>query len=223
METACSASLIDETLYNATATSKYNLKPFSVAHDCLKKCWADGIYLAQIFNRFLKLSLQINSRLASWIDEAVSGNSWPKVMGPNQCSRVDFLVVLYIDIIQTINECNDISRDIVAKMPAHLKPEHDIVEKCVNESRQMFVKYLTRIELQWNEEMLKQTDAWTKQVADIPRLYRKTNREAPTKPCNYVEQILKPAKTFTELYSMKIAADTRQRCLIHVFSQLNKQ
>lgn len=206
-----------------TANSKYNLKPFSVAHDCLEKCWTDGIYLEQIFNRFLKLSLQIYSRLASWIDEATSVNIWPKVMGPNQRSRVDFLVVLYIDIIQTVNECNDISREIVAKMPAHLRPEQDIVEKCMNESRQIFVKHLTHIEVQWNEEMLKQTDAWTKQVADIPRLYRKTNRDAPTKPCNYVEQILKPAKSFTELYSMKIAADTRQRCLIHVFSQLNKQ
>lgn len=87
----------------------------------------------------------------------------------------------------------------------------------------MFTKRLTQIEEQWNIEMLKQTTAWTKQVADIPRLYRKTNREAPTKPCNYVEQILKPAKSFTETYSPKIAADTIQRCLIHVFSQLNKQ
>lgn len=223
METACSASLIDDAVYSAVATSGYNLKPFSVAHDCLKKCWTDGIYLSQIFNRFLKLSLQIHARLASWIDEAILANNWPKVKAPNQRSRVDFLVVLYIDIIQTVNECNGITRDIVAKMPAHLRPEHDIVEKCMTESLQMFAKHLTQIEVQWNAEMLKQTDAWTKQVADIPRLYRKTNREAPTKPCNYVEQILKPAKSFAKLYSTKIAADTRQRCLIHVFSQLNKQ
>lgn len=223
LETACSASLTDNALYNPTSSTKYNLKPFSIAYECLEKCWTDGIYLPQIFNRFLKLSLQIYSRLASWIDAAILADNWPKVTVPNQRSRVDFLVVLYIDINQTINESNNISAEIVDKMPVHLRAEHDIVEQCIKESRQIFAKRLTQIEEQWNKEMLRQTAAWTKQVADIPRLYRKTNREAPTKPCNYVDQILKPAKSFIEAYSTKIAPDTVQRCLVYVFSQLNKQ
>lgn len=221
METVCNISVTDDALYNAS--SKYKLKSFSTAYDCLKKCWTDGIYLPQIFSRFLKLSLQIYSRLALWTDVAILADDWPKVTAPNQRSRVNFLVDLYIDIIQTVNESDNICSEIFVKMPVHLKTEHDIIVQCMNESRQLFTARLTQIEEQWNKEMLAKTTAWTKQVADIPRLYRKTNREPPTKPCNYVEQILKPAKLFTEMYSTKIAADTIRRCLIHVFSQLNKQ
>lgn len=37
-----------------------------------------------------------------------------------------------------------------------------------------------------------------KQVSDIPRLYRKTNRSVPTKPCAYIETISKALQEFNE-------------------------
>lgn len=37
-----------------------------------------------------------------------------------------------------------------------------------------------------------------KQVSDIPRLYRKTNRSVPTKPCAYIDTITKALKDFNE-------------------------
>lgn len=37
-----------------------------------------------------------------------------------------------------------------------------------------------------------------KQVSDIPRLYRKTNRSIPTKPCAYIEMITKALQEFHE-------------------------
>lgn len=224
MEITCSKSLIDIATSESTATgsnSKFRLKPFAIGYECVRKCWATGVYLPQLFNRFLKFSLQLYSRLASWIDTAILADNWPKT-NP-QRSRVDFLVHLYTDIIETISESTTIAREIVDKMPIHLCNEHDVIEQCMNETRQMLAKRLNQIEDQWNREMLKQTSGWVKQVADIPRLYRKTNREAPTKPCNYVELILKPAKSFKEMYATKISDDTIRRCLIHVLSQLNKQ
>lgn len=37
-----------------------------------------------------------------------------------------------------------------------------------------------------------------KQVSDIPRLYRKTNRSVPTKPCAYIEMTTKALQEFNE-------------------------
>lgn len=37
-----------------------------------------------------------------------------------------------------------------------------------------------------------------KQVSDIPRLYRKTNRSVPTKPCAYIDVITKALQEFNE-------------------------
>lgn len=35
-----------------------------------------------------------------------------------------------------------------------------------------------------------------KQVSDIPRLYRKTNRSVPTKPCVYIDVVMKTLDEF---------------------------
>lgn len=156
-------------------------------------------------------------------------NEWTSVSSvtntdkAKQFNRVDFLVILYLDTIKLIEKIPNIFNNIVDRVPTHLSKEHVLIEKCLNESRQMLEQRLTKIEEQWNKEMLNQTVGWAKQVADIPRLYRKTNRDAPSKPCNYVEQILKPAKTFCDKYKMKIASETIQQCLIYVFSHLNRQ
>lgn len=35
-----------------------------------------------------------------------------------------------------------------------------------------------------------------KQVSDIPRLYRKTNRNIPSKPCSYVDNVARTLEEF---------------------------
>lgn len=42
---------------------------------------------------------------------------------------------------------------------------------------------------------------YLKQVSDIPRLYRRTNREVPTKPCAYVKNALSFLTTFRTNYN----------------------
>ena len=40
------------------------------------------------------------------------------------------------------------------------------------------------------KELLSQSASHLKQISDIPRLFRRTNREIPTKPCAYVKNAL---------------------------------
>lgn len=47
-------------------------------------------------------------------------------------------------------------------------------------------------------EMYDNFNVHLKQVSDIPRLYRKTNRSVPTKPCTYIETISKALQEFNE-------------------------
>lgn len=195
------------------------LKPFASASACLQKCWSDGVFLPQIFPRFLKFTMQINNRLCMWIDEVVRGNGTAKLSK----NRMDFLVSLYLDAQKTIQQNADVANEILSKIPSHLANEKPTIERCLKESTRALEACLRKIEEQWKREMLAQTAGWAKLVADIPRLYRKTNRDAPSKPCNYVEQILSPAKEFSRNFSTKIDSNRVQQCLVFVFSELNKQ
>lgn len=176
------------------------------------------MYLPQSFVRFFKLTLQILSRLSKWSEEAVAKKNFP-----SNLDRVDFLTLIYLDVNSLIGKISPIFECIVEKIPINLNTQLSLIEKSFDESRKMLTERLESIEKQWSEEIIAQTSGWTKQVADIPRLYRKTNRDAPTKPCNYVEQILKPTKTFYTKNSSKIAPDIIKQCMTLSFSHLNRQ
>lgn len=198
--------------------NSFRLKQFSEADLCIKKCWTYGIYLPQLFVRFFKLSLQILSRLVKWSNDAIN----IKKLTPN-LDRMDFLVLVYLDVTTLKSKIPTILETIIDKMPIQLNSQLSIVQKSFEDSQNEFDKCLNDVKKCWCNEIIAQTTGWSKQVADIPRLYRKTNRDAPTKPCNYVEQILKPAKLFWRKNSKQISHGTLNECLITAFSHLNRQ
>lgn len=152
------------------------------------------------------------------MEEAISSKNLP-----SNLDRVDFMTLIYLDVNNLIAKIPTTVECIKEKIPTNLKTQLNLVEKCFDESHRMLTERLKFIEKQWSNEIIAQTSGWTKQVADIPRLYRKTNREAPTKACNYVEQILKPNKSFYTKNAGKIATDILKQCMILSFSHLNKQ
>lgn len=170
--------------------------------------------------RFFKFTLQILSRLSKWSEEAVATKN---KFDDNNLDRFDFMTLIYLDVAKLKEKSSSLFDCIVEKIPANMNTQLSLIENCFDESRNILTGRLKIIEQQWSAEIIAQTAGWTKQVGDIPRLYRKTNREAPTKPCNYVEQILKPAKTFYSKNSKRIEADTIRKCMILSFSHLNRQ
>lgn len=202
----------------SSAESDFSLKPFVQGDTCIKRCWSNGIYLPQLFVRFFKFTLQILARLSKWSEEAIASKSSPPTL-----NRVEFMTLIYLDVNHLIQKISSIFDCIVEKTPVNQKTQLNLIEKCFDESRSMLTERLKLIEEQWSGEIIAQTTGWTKQVGDIPRLYRKTNREAPTKPCNYIEQILKPAKSFHSKNTGKIAQDIIMKCITKSFSHLNRQ
>lgn len=73
------------------------------------------------------------------------------------------------------------------------------------------------------QEILSRSVGSIKQVNDIPRLYRKTNREIPSKPCGYVDQMLEPSRQFRQQYANDIGTETCQEICGNLFSSLNIQ
>lgn len=206
----------DKIANDTSKTSEFLLKCFSKGDECIKKSWTYGVYLPQLFARFFKLTLQIVARLVKWSNDAIT----TKDIATN---RMDFMVLLYLDISTLIDKTASYIDTIREKIPTSLNSQLPVIEKCFEDSKNELRKSLEMIEKQWSDEIISQTSGWTKHVADIPRLYRKTNRDAPTKPCTYVEQMLKPMLTFWTSNSQRISRATLRSCLILSISHLNKQ
>lgn len=57
------------------AGSAYYLQVSEVLWRCLMKCWSDKVYLSPLAHRFWKLTLQLYSRYAKFLEEVNKGNS----------------------------------------------------------------------------------------------------------------------------------------------------
>ncbi|PSN46904.1 hypothetical protein C0J52_15286 [Blattella germanica] len=62
-----------------------------------------------------------------------------------------------------------------------------------------------------------------RQVSDIPRLFRKTNREMPTKPCSYVTQVLALPLAFHSQQKEAVSNELLEQWLTLTFSAITQQ
>lgn len=72
------------------------------------------------------------------------------------------------------------------------------------------------------KELLSQSAFHLKQISDIPRLFRRTNREIPTKPCAYVKNALSFLSAFYDDYFPIIPQETNL-WLLQTLSSLTEQ
>ncbi|CAG2199435.1 COG2 [Mytilus edulis] len=62
-----------------------------------------------------------------------------------------------------------------------------------------------------------------KQVNDIPRLYRRTNREVPSKPSQYIQNVCKPLTNLLEDRGSVLSESVKNGLLQDIFSSLAEQ
>ena len=65
--------------------------------------------------------------------------------------------------------------------------------------------------------------AQLRQVSDIPRLYRRTNRDRPSKPCGYVTQVLAAPTIFYTKHSKNVAQVQLKQWLQLILSAITQQ
>uniref|UniRef100_A0A7N8YIT3 Conserved oligomeric Golgi complex subunit 2 n=1 Tax=Mastacembelus armatus TaxID=205130 RepID=A0A7N8YIT3_9TELE len=63
---------ISDGLEAATAGSAYHLQVSEVLWSCLVRCWSDRVYLSPLTHRFWKLTLQLYSRYAKFLEEVLT-------------------------------------------------------------------------------------------------------------------------------------------------------
>ncbi|XP_012154562.1 conserved oligomeric Golgi complex subunit 2 [Megachile rotundata] len=177
------------------AQNDFSLHATTITWDNLQKIWSNDIYLYQLFHRFWKFSLQICARYQTWIQEALK-EVWTIESETNNLNkaehstRLNFLICLYKDVqkfIARLPSCLEITQSKLKQgTPRVLKLLEDSLNETINNLRTI----LPQITEEIVNELLKQGIVHLKQVSDIPRLFRRTKRDIPTKPCAYVKNSL---------------------------------
>lgn len=201
----------------ANDEGKFHLIPFNSALQAIERCWSDGVYLYEVFPKFFKLTVQIILRLSHWIDEFVVALKRKDMY--LKTSKINMMIFLYADTTKFIESLPH----VLSLLSSNISENNDVLSDSMDDIKETLQKHLTGIEKALIDTLTLESIENIQQVNDLPRLYRKTNREIPSRSSSYVEQMLKPVKVFQEGLGNKLDSNIIQRILEQVFVRITKE
>lgn len=216
--------LKDDTLNISAKPDEYQLLPFNSAKQALTLCWSDGVYLPEVFPKFYKLNVQVVLRLSSWIIAVIaaskSGNNFTKSFSRNQ-----LLIALHSDTRKLEAYLPELQKIIVEAAPKtqNITLFNNVLSKSMADLGDTLSTHLTSIQTTLKQLLIAECGTENvRQVSDLPRLYRKTNRDVPTRCSSYVEQMLRPLKSFVTQHEAQLGVLVVEQILIEVCSNITK-
>ncbi|XP_017009177.2 conserved oligomeric Golgi complex subunit 2 [Drosophila takahashii] len=215
--------LQDDTLKSNLGDQDYKLAPFNAAKEAMSRCWAEGVYLPEVFPKFYKLNVQIVLRLSRWITDAIAvskGSQFAK-----SYTRHQLLIALHADIRKLDAYLPELQQLIVQSVPAEQRTKifNDVLGKSMAALGDTLGAHLTSIQKTLVELLIGECETDNvRQVNDLPRLYRKTNREVPSRCSGYVEQMHRPLKAFAQQNESQLGTLVVEQILSEVASHITK-
>lgn len=232
--------------------SDFLLRCHEVLWECLERCWSEEVFLAPLSHRFWKLTLQLLARHRGWLQQYVKGSSASGGGGEEQASGLEagdgsedaaaagcgdgssvdlanpqgpvLLVMLHCDAQRLTSKLGSILTDIVQpRLQQTGFTEFQLLQGGLDECSQLLADLLPSICSRLVSDVAKTCCVPLKMVPDIPRLYRRTNREVPSKPSTYIQQILQPLESLKEQATQNSGLNWDQEWTAAVLEEVTKQ
>ena len=188
----------------------FRLNIFSTLWICLSRCWADDTFLLPLSHRFWRLFLQLLARTVSW---SRGLNHIPDL-------TTDTLALLIHDLDVTVGELASLcSSTIVPKLSILPAFSESMLEDAIKLSQRDFSDSVTFPLNSIISQLTQQCTQPLEQAHSIPRLYRKTNKEQPSRSSAYVSLSVQPLRVFHDSYSTLLNSERTIAILFGVLKQ----
>uniref|UniRef100_A0A3P9I1F5 Conserved oligomeric Golgi complex subunit 2 n=1 Tax=Oryzias latipes TaxID=8090 RepID=A0A3P9I1F5_ORYLA len=210
---------ISDGLEAAPAGSTYHLQVSEVLWSCLLKCWADKVYLPPLTHRFWKLTLQLFSRYARFLDEVLTKS--PPVEGPKEqvrplpssasstSSRTSMddggsesgspaarstkqLVYIAADVQKLQEQIPQLSEMVRQRLEAIGFKNFSVVEDALVDSKSCLSSSIPSLNTRMTQHLTERCCRFLKSASEVPRLYRRTNKDMPVRASAYMDNALRP-------------------------------
>lgn len=205
-------------------TAPYKIACTAVLMSCIEMCWQDKIFLPPLVHRFWKVTLQCLSRYCNWAQEIIESNNGENSTTEKNAYPILCLVGLSCDFSLLISNLNSFFggtiKGIVAKTgfkdftQLQISLDFGLSKLGLLKTKivENIITYLTN-----------QSTGHLRYAQDVPRLFRRTNREAPTKSSLYVSNILKAIVSFHEDYKESMETESMISILTTCSSNLSEK
>lgn len=190
----------------------------SVLWWCVQRCWQDCVFLQALCHRFWKLTLQLLSRLSVWVRDdmlCAGAKVTAEVTGnTNQATEQEqtyFLVYLLKDLDVLLKKVPEFFRQgILPRLRQSNIQDLDLLSEAILESCGVLQQLIPGLEGQIVSQVVNGASHGLDAAKNIPRLYRRTNKEVPTKASPFVNNVLRSVRDFLDQNQLYVSQSQRQ-------------
>ncbi|XP_022408943.1 conserved oligomeric Golgi complex subunit 2 isoform X2 [Delphinapterus leucas] len=213
---------LTDVLEDAPAGSSYCLLASHRTWSSLQRCWSDQMFLPLLVHRLWRLTLQILARYSVFVKElllrpisnesakdikkpSVTGSKDPSVAQGNCEDRgsgpSETKPVVPVSSTQLVYVVADLDRlqEQLPELLETIRPKLEVIGfknfssiSALEDSRLSLSACVPALSDRVTQDLSESCFSHLKSALEVPRLYRRTNKEVPTTASSYVDSALKP-------------------------------
>nr|XP_039270942.1 conserved oligomeric Golgi complex subunit 2-like [Styela clava] len=190
---------------------------------CIEMCWKADIFLPPLVHRFWKVTLQCVARYNQWVKKIFSQ---PGKEGDGANAKLDVakLVGLTCDLTTLGSKINQFYKDVIfPKVSQCGMKDTTLLQGALDTTLKSFETQGDEISQRIVATLTAQSIVHLRYAQDVPRLFRRTNRETPTKPSAYVSSVLKSIVNFRKEHLDSIDSDIMNCWLTESASNISEK
>lgn len=201
------------------AGSVFHLQVSEVLWSCLAKCWSDKVYVPPLAHRLWKLTLQLYARYAKFLDEVLTKTPGTEVTKeptrplPSSASSTSSrtsvdeggsesgspgslstkqLVFIAADIQKLQDKIPELLQMVRRRLEAIGFTNFAILEDALSDSKGCLSSSIPTLNTRMTQHLTERSCRFLKSASEVPRLYRRTNKETPARASAYMDNALQP-------------------------------
>ncbi|XP_057610219.1 conserved oligomeric Golgi complex subunit 2 isoform X2 [Chionomys nivalis] len=202
-------------LEDAPDGSPYCLLASHRTWSSLEKCWSDEMFLPLLAHRLWRLTLQILARFSVFVSELsgrpISNESTKETRKPlagsrdpseDQGNHPSEAQTASISSTQLLYVVSDLDRlqEWLPELLKIVKPKLEMIgfknfssiSAALEDSQSSLSAHVPALSSRIVQDLSESCFSYLKSALEVPRLYRRTNKEVPSTASSYVESALKP-------------------------------
>uniref|UniRef100_A0A7N6AAN6 Conserved oligomeric Golgi complex subunit 2 n=1 Tax=Anabas testudineus TaxID=64144 RepID=A0A7N6AAN6_ANATE len=192
---------ISDRLEAAPAGSAYHLQVSEVLWSCLLRCWSDKVYLSPLAHRFWKLTLQLYSRYTKFLDEVLTktpapeGTKEPTRPLPSSASSTSSRTSMDEGGSESGGPASLSTKQLVhiaADIQKLQEQVHTQNKYALADSKACLSSSIPTLNAKMTQHLTERSCRFLKSASEVPRLYRRTNKEPPVRASAYMDNALRP-------------------------------
>lgn len=234
------ASLTD-VLEDAPAGSPYCLLASHRTWISLSKCWSDEMFLPLLAHRLWRLTLQILARFSVFVSELsvrpisnesaketkkpLAGSKDPSDdhgSHPSEAGTVSISSTQLVYVVSDLGRLQEWLPDLLETVRLKLElvgfKNFSSLSAALEDSQRALSAHVPALSSRIVQDLSESCFSYLKSALEVPRLYRRTNKEVPSTASSYVDSALKPLYQLQSGHGDKVQPAVMQRWLQEALS-----